>query len=134
MTLTVVSNHSKAGSASCQRASDGWATHLGDNVTINADQYDNVTVTAVASQGYRFVKWTGDTSGVGDVTQSTIIVPMDRYYPDMKLIELTARFQKTDHSPWAWLTVGVVALLVAALAVAVLLQKKRNHPADAQPP
>jgi uncharacterized repeat protein (TIGR02543 family) len=95
---------------------------------------DNVTITATAKPGYRFVNWTGDVAGIEDTTQSTIVVAMDKYYPDMKQIEITANFEKTSRFPWAWLAGGIFALFVAALALILVVRTRKRHQADTQAP
>ena len=131
MTLTVVSNPVNGGDVT----SDPAAISLVDG-EYPGSYYptDNVTVTATAKPGYRFVNWTGDVAGIEDTTQSTIVVAMDKYYPDMKQIEITANFEKTGRFPWAWLAGGIVALFVAALALILVVRTRKRHQADTEAP
>jgi hypothetical protein len=64
MTLTVVSNPTSGGEIDCQPPSSDGRYYPSDNVTL----------TAVAARGYRFVNWTGDVGEVEDTMQSTVIV------------------------------------------------------------
>ena len=131
MTLTVVSNPVNGGDV----ASDPAFTPLVDG-EYQGSYYptDNVPVTATAKPGYRFVNWTGDVTEIEDTTQSTIVVAMDKYYPDMKQIEITANFEKTGRFPWAWLAGGIVALFVAALALILVVRTRKRHQADTEAP
>jgi hypothetical protein len=131
MTLTVVSNPVNGGDVT----SDPDAISLVDG-EYQGYYYptDNVTVTATAKPGYRFVNWTGDVAGIEDTTQSTIVVAMDKYYPDRELIEITANFEKTGRFPWGRLAGGIVALFLAALALAIVVRRRKKHHADTQAP
>ena len=133
MTLTVVSNPGRAGDVTAEpplnTPLDNTATKEG-----NYNPTDNVTVTATAKPGYRFVNWTGDVAGIEDTTQSTIVVAMDKYYPDRELIEITANFEKTGRFPWGWLAGGIVALFLAALTLAIVVRRRKKHQADIQAP
>jgi uncharacterized repeat protein (TIGR02543 family) len=125
MTLTVVSNPVNGGTTTCEPAS----------VSGSYFPTDNVTVTAAAKPGYKFVNWTGDVSEIEDTTQSTIVVAMDKYFADNdKYIEITANFTKQPHFPWAWLAGGIVALFLAALALAIVVRRRNRHQADAEAP
>lgn len=120
MMLTVVSNPVKGGNVAAEPASTSGAYY----------PYDNVTLTAAAKSGYVFVNWTGDVAHIEDATQETIIVAMDKYYGDnVKDIQITANFERTGRFPWPWLAGGIVALLLTALAVSMLvLRRKRRQP------
>ena len=59
---------------------------------------------------------------------------MDKYYPAMKQIEITANFEKTGRFPWGWLAGGIVALFVAALALILVVRTRKKHQADKQAP
>jgi hypothetical protein len=124
MTLTVVSNPVNGGTTTCEPAS------------VNGSYYptDNVTVTATAKPGYKFVNWTGDVAEIENNTRSTIVVPMDKYYPDMKQPEITANFEKTGRFPWKWVGGGLAALLLAAVALAIVARRRKKHQADTQAP
>lgn len=125
MTLTVVSNPVYGGSMTAEPAS------------VNGLYYptDNVTVTATAKPGYKFVNWTGDVAEIEDTTRSTITVAMDKYFADNdKYIEITANFAKQPHFPWAWLAGGIVALFLAAPALAIVARIRKKHQADTQAP
>ena len=107
------------------------------NEAINTGSYlptDNVTVTAAAKPGYKFVNWTGDVAEIEDTTQSTIVVAMDKYYHDMEIIGITANFEKTGRFPWAWLAGGIVALFVAALALILVVRRRKKQQAAIQAP
>jgi hypothetical protein len=132
MTLTVVSNPVNGGDVT----SDPAAISL-VNGEYQGSFYptDNVTVTATAKPGYRFLYWTGDVAGIEDTTQSTIVVAMDKYFADNeKYIEITANFEKTGRFPWAWLAGGIVALFVAALALILVVRRRKKKQAAIQAP
>ncbi len=125
MTLTVISNPVRGGDVTLQPASTDGAYY----------PYDNVTLTAVANPGYVFVSWTGDVAEIADTTQDTIVVAMDKYYlQNIGQIDITANFAKRAHFPWEWMGGGLVALLLAALALVMLVRKRAKHPTDTQMP
>lgn len=135
MTLTVVSKPAHGGDVDCQRSSDGWLTGPSDNVTVDAYPDENVTVTAVAKPGYKFVNWTGDVEEIADPAQETIVVAMDKYYAGRPTeIEITANFRRTSSFPWAWVAGGLAALLLVALGLAILVRRRKKRRIDAQPP
>ena len=70
MTRTVVSNPERAGDVTAEPPLN---TPLDNTATKEGNYYptDNVTVTATAKPGYRFVNWTGDVTEIEDPTQST---------------------------------------------------------------
>ena len=122
MTLTVVSNPTPSGQITCEPSS------------IDGRYYpsDNVTLTAVPGHGYVFVNWTGDVSEVEDITQSTIIVLMDRYYSkDVTLIEMTANFVKAGSSglpTWSWAAIGTAVVLALGTAAFIISRLARRKP------
>ena len=129
MTLTVVSNPLNGGSITAEPPLTNEAINTGSYLPT-----DNVTVTAAAKPGYKFVNWTGDVAEIEDTTQSTIVVAMDKYYPATKQIGITANFEKTGRFPWAQLAGGIVALFVAALALILVVRTRKRHQADTEAP
>jgi len=117
MMLTVVSNPTSGGEIDCQPSSSDGRYYPSDNVTL----------TAVAASGYKFVNWTGDVGEVEDTLQSTVIVPMDRYYSkDITRIEMTANFVPAGSSglpAWSWAIIGIAAVLAVA-TVAYLVRRR----------
>jgi hypothetical protein len=131
MTLTVVSNPVNGGDVT----SDPAFIPLVDG-EYQGSYYptDNVTVKATAKPGYKFVNWTGDVAEIEDTTQSTIVVAMDKYYPDMQQIGITANFAKQPRFPWGWAAGGLVTFLIAVLTLAILVYRRMKCHTDIQPP
>jgi hypothetical protein len=117
MTLTVVSNPTSGGEIDCQPSSSDGRYYPSDNVTL----------TAVAASGHKFVNWTGDVGEVEDTMQSTVIVPMDKYYSKgITRIEITANFVLAGWSglpTWSWAIIGIAAVLAVA-TVAYLIRRR----------
>jgi len=125
MTLTVVSNPVNGGTTTCEPAS----------VSGSYFPTDNVTVTAAAKPGYKFVNWTGDVADIEDTTRSTIVIPIHGYYvQNITEIAITANFEKTARFPWKWVWGGLAALLLAAVALAILARRRKKRQADTQAP
>jgi len=76
-----------------------------------------VSLTTVASEGYKFDCWSGDLSGTGNPV--TIIMDSDK--------EVTASFTKVVRSPfpWWWIVVGVV--VIGLLAYFLVMRRRRGY-------
>jgi uncharacterized repeat protein (TIGR02543 family) len=133
MTLTVVSSPVQGGDVTADPALN---PPLDNGATWQGSYYptDNVTITAIAKPGYRFVNWTGDAAEIEDATQSTIVIPMHDYYPNTENIQITANFARQPHFPWAWLTGGIVALFLAVPTLAIVVRRRKKHQADTGAP
>jgi len=77
-----------------------------------------LTLTATANKGYRFVSWKGDASGSGESIRVTVNGPM----------VITATFEAESSSLlWLWIILGALVALIGAVVVLRLLSARRTY-------
>jgi hypothetical protein len=80
-----------------------------------------VTLTAVPSKGYQFDKWSGDI-GNNSAGNATIHVVMDMSR------SITGEFSPSPSFWWAWVVVGVAALLMVVFLVVRFMSGRAKKP------
>lgn len=81
-----------------------------------------VNVTATAAEGYRFDGWSGVING-SEATKSFLASSSE---------SITASFSKAAPAPWAWVILGIAAILFAGLFIYRMTSKKAEIPQEAQ--
>lgn len=96
------------------------------NVNPDLDEYEegaSVTLTAVPSDNFEFLEWSGDVTG----TDKEITVVMDEDK------EITANFEEEPYLPpdvddeeglpWMWISIGIVVIIVVLIGIFFFMRK-----------
>ena len=111
MRLTVVSDPVHSGEVVIQPASTTGAYY----------PQDNVTLTAVAKPGYRFVNWSGSGSETVDAKQSTVTIGMNKCYSEgIGTIDITANLTLKSWFNWGYPVVGFLAVSAVAIVFVIV--------------
>ncbi len=102
---------------SCSPAAGGSVVRVPESSRGYPDGSE-LTLTATANEGYRFVSWEGDASGSGESIKVTVNGPM----------VITATFEAESASlSWLWIVLGVLVALIGAVVVLRLLSARRTY-------
>jgi uncharacterized repeat protein (TIGR02543 family) len=97
------------------------------SVSIECLPDTELELSALASPGYRFRRWSGDLSG----SHENVTLSVDSA---KAITAVFADVAKASPFPWVWVAAGVVAVLLAALALLALLRRRTGRPTDTPPP
>lgn len=122
MKLTVVSDPVHGGEVVIQPASTTGAYY----------PQDNVTLTASAKPGYKFVNWTGSVGEITDTNESTVTIEMNKYYSKgTTAIDITANFALKSWFNWGYPVVSCLAISAVVIVLAIVRSMRPREPEDA---